>query len=625
MIENIGQDRLNIMQKDNKMYMDGDRFIFMPSSSFGLLRKELIENIGEERVKGFLIRYGWDLGARDARRMMVQSHLTLEDAILQGPVLHMKKGHVNVKTTYLDVEYHEDRSVKSVYMEGEWHQSYEAEEYVHYFGSSPFPVCHTLIGYASGYLSVVCNKRVICKEIRCEATGHEFCHWIGKTVEDWGEEIEKELHFFVEPKIAEELENTYEQLLEERNNLSKTLEIHKRLTEEILLGNDFHSIANVIYNTTSTPLMIVDLNCRPFAYSGLSNEEFYLIEQELYNHLHKNQSSSKQFLSTTTILTDHSFLLITPIFLHKKLFGYCSFVYPKNVQEPAVIDHMILERASAVCSLYLLNEKKEFETEQRMQGHFLEEILNQNFLLKQEIIKRGRYVNMDLNKCFYVVIVQYKSKHTEVDNELIYHDDILTEINHYLKRKQQSALVGQKASNIVILLQSDKQSEEILRCMNHLQTYLTKQFKQFQFKIGVSTEGENIECARDYYEEAFIALRMTSFNQAVITFDSLGVVGLLINSNNENALRKMAQKMLGNLYYSKCTKDTELIKTLYAYLANGGNLEHTAQDLMLSISGLRYRLQKIEATIGKELRNPMTNFQLFLMIQGLIVLGDIHM
>ncbi|BCJ88260.1 helix-turn-helix domain-containing protein [Effusibacillus dendaii] len=53
------------------------------------------------------------------------------------------------------------------------------------------------------------------------------------------------------------------------------------------------------------------------------------------------------------------------------------------------------------------------------------------------------------------------------------------------------------------------------------------------------------------------------------------------------------------------------VQALYVFLVNGGNLEQTANDLSLSMSGLRYRIQKIETLIGQELRNPIVNYQLF--------------
>ena len=53
--------------------------------------------------------------------------------------------------------------------------------------------------------------------------------------------------------------------------------------------------------------------------------------------------------------------------------------------------------------------------------------------------------------------------------------------------------------------------------------------------------------ASTYYEEASIALRLT-LQKNVISFDSLGIVGVLINSNNLKGIKMVAKKELGALY-----------------------------------------------------------------------------
>ena len=47
-----------------------------------------------------------------------------------------------------------------------------------------------------------------------------------------------------------ELELTYEKLLEEKGDLEKSAIIHKKLTEELLQGNNLQSIAEVVYKET---------------------------------------------------------------------------------------------------------------------------------------------------------------------------------------------------------------------------------------------------------------------------------------------------------------------------------------------------------------------------------------
>ncbi|MBF6634324.1 MAG: helix-turn-helix domain-containing protein, partial [Planococcus sp. (in: Bacteria)] len=89
------------------------------------------------------------------------------------------------------------------------------------------------------------------------------------------------------------------------------------------------------------------------------------------------------------------------------------------------------------------------------------------------------------------------------------------------------------------------------------------------------------------------------------------------------SIRRLARKELEPIFELKDHKRDELLKTLYVFLMNGGNLQQSISDLSLSMSGLMYRITRIEKLLGKELRNPTVAYELLLMLDALKILGDI--
>jgi len=71
-------------------------------------------------------------------------------------------------------------------------------------------------------------------------------------------------------------------------------------------------------------------------------------------------------------------------------------------------------------------------------------------------------------------------------------------------------------------------------------------------------------------------------------------------------------------------KQKELLKTLYVFLSNGGKLQQTMDDLSLSMSGLMYRINKIETLINKDLRDSSQSYQLLLILDSLMALGELE-
>ena len=104
---------------------------------------------------------------------------------------------------------------------------------------------------------------------------------------------------------------------------------------------------------------------------------------------------------------DRQETFISPILVEKKLLGYCSFIYTDGKSHNEEKDYLILDRFANAVSLILLNEKTKFESFERMKGNFLEQIF-QAQIPPYEIIQRGKFANLDLNKPYYVVVMEYQ-------------------------------------------------------------------------------------------------------------------------------------------------------------------------------------------------------------------------
>ena len=146
---------LHICQKDELLYANDDRSVLIPTSAFGVLQRDLIENIGINRMKTFFFKYGWHLGKEDAKEIGKNQSLTISEKIEYGPILHAIKGHAKSRITEMHIEEEGDQ-IRTLRLKGIWENSFEAIQHIRNFGSSEYPVCHTLTGYASGYVS--CNR-----------------------------------------------------------------------------------------------------------------------------------------------------------------------------------------------------------------------------------------------------------------------------------------------------------------------------------------------------------------------------------------------------------------------------------------------------------------------------------
>ena len=618
-----------IKQNDGAIFLDNERILLTPSSVFGTLRKELIDNIGMERVKGFLLRYGWNLGVYDAERVLANKNfLSIMEILKQGPVQHMEKGYTKVQTIKSEIEWDDAvQKVKSVYVEGLWFNSYEAEEHIVKFGMTNIPICYTLIGYASGYYSTICGHTVIFKELSCKGMGMHQCKYVGKSIYAWNGEADEEVKYYENSTIVKELERTYEALLQERNNLSKATEISKRITQELINGSDLQYIIDDVNKILNIPILIEDIQFRDYVHAGLSQEELFTIQED-FNRWMENQQILDDYLvnsSVRKIYASQHVRLMIPIRVQKKIFGYCSFIYKDGQESFPDLDYMVLDRLSFIASLHLLNEKTSFEAMERMKGQFLEQVLNGQFLTEKEILKRGRFINFDLELPFYIIILKYHYTDDSLKKELIFHEEILDITLKYFKQKNMNVIIGQRAGNNVLFVQPLKHNDNIQQLCNQFNCHLSSKYKGALFQIGISSFAEDINKATEFYQEAFSALEMTNIDRKVVSFEDIGLVGMLLHSKDDRAIVQKAKSLLSPLTNNIGIKDTELVKTLYVFLQNGGNLERTMEEMALSKTGLRYRIQKIESYLGVDLRDPEVSYHLRLTLQVLILKGELKL
>lgn len=153
--------------------------------------------------------------------------------------------------------------------------------------------------------------------------------------------------------------------------------------------------------------------------------------------------------------------------------------------------------------------------------------------------------------------------------------------------------------------------------------FLSRKYPNDDFKLGVSSTAQLMEDITQLHEESVASLKIMNRNSNIVHFDSLGIEGVLFQAKNADTIEKFVYKKLGNLIREDKNKDMELTKTLFHYLNNGCNVHKTARVMNFSISGLRYRLQRVNEILQSDINRPNVTYQIYLALHSLIALGEL--
>ena len=126
-------------------------------------------------------------------------------------------------------------------------------------------------------MSTIFGETLLAKEVTCVGKGDAGCGWVIKPKKDWENELDADevLEFYNETPIVMEFEYTYDQLLDQKNVVTRLANFQNKLTEEIINGSDLQTIADIVFNMVHIPIIVEDSSLRTITYSGLSEETLF--------------------------------------------------------------------------------------------------------------------------------------------------------------------------------------------------------------------------------------------------------------------------------------------------------------------------------------------------------------
>jgi DNA-binding NtrC family response regulator len=215
------RDLLEIDPEAGVVRFAGQRALILDAVAMGLLRKQLVDTIGQTGARAVFTRFGFAHGWRAAEALCAGYVWdSPSDWSRAGGLIHTLQGHIRIAPDSAQPLDPEGASLVA---------SYEVEQHRLHMGRSEEPVCWTLAGFASGYLSRTEGQRIYVLEDRCLGRGDATCRFRGRTREGWGAELEPHLPFFEQDgldvalrRVATALKRTERKLEDRQRALARS-------------------------------------------------------------------------------------------------------------------------------------------------------------------------------------------------------------------------------------------------------------------------------------------------------------------------------------------------------------------------------------------------------------------
>jgi GAF domain-containing protein/sugar diacid utilization regulator len=248
-------------------------------------------------------------------------------------------------------------------------------------------------------------------------------------------------------------------------------------------------------------------------------------------------------------------------------------------------DRRLFERSSVVAALLLLLRRSAAEAEDRVRGELVADLLTAPERDPKALLDRGRRLGVDLTAPHAVLTLQAEG---------------VSRARLTTVAARRAALAGVFAEQVVMLVATDRPGDLARRTASELGSVLG-----CPVTVGAAgpasgpaelarAHAESVRCVR-----ALLALGRQGHGAA---FEDLGFVGLVLGDRAD--VEAFVRTTLGPVLDYDAARGTELLRTLRAYFAAGGNLTRAKDTLHVHVNTVAQRLERIGSLLGADWQQP---------------------
>lgn len=265
---------------------------------------------------------------------------------------------------------------------------------------------------------------------------------------------------------------------------------------------------------------------------------------------------------------------------------------PAGLTLPA-LDVRALEQAATVCALEVLRGRTALEVEWRLSGEVVTDLVTGNPTGLGTAAERAARLGHDLNTPHAVIVVRSGGQRGGPARILSLARSLATTV-------QPRALVSAIADDVVLLWPA-QDAAAVRPAADELLRQLRRIDDTGDTALAVSPLCSSLGDYPPAYRRARGAASMARVQgrtDTVATFESLGVLGLLLQLEDVGELRRFAATTLAPLRDHDSARGTALETTLRAYVAHDLNTAATAAALFVHPNTVGLRIRKAEQLLG---------------------------
>lgn len=304
--------------------------------------------------------------------------------------------------------------------------------------------------------------------------------------------------------------------------------------------------------------------------------------------------------------------IVYPIVTGDVISGHLHIFDKKNPPVFSDEEIKIIEKVVMALAIKTIKDDAVIQTREKMIGNLYRKLIFQEYQSERFIYETALFLNLDISIPSWLLVAHIEGSSSNLDQ--------LKAIKSYLEEREVEAkvILTQKGQFLIFVTESKQLYKKV--AITSLAHNLIEHFNTYYPGISCYiTLGRKCVKPGDYnksYYEALKALdylKETSPESQVLSFDSLGIIGLVTLPEDVEQMLSFSERILKPLTeYEQQNPSLKLIQTLKCFLKNDCQIKNTAKDLYIHVNTLRYRLEKIQELCQIDFTDAEIKFELFL-------------
>jgi PucR family transcriptional regulator, purine catabolism regulatory protein len=393
--------------------------------------------------------------------------------------------------------------------------------------------------------------------------------------------------------------------------LEQSQAIHRSLLGVVIRGGGWQELADECARLLSEPMVLLDTSLEVLATStGFPVSTAYLDSRLTLPDARERFAGLTGPTPLRVQQEGLPALFALPIVSSHRVLGYvCTLSDAKTLSAMQILT---LEHAATIAALEMAQDRVRFETEVRLKGDFVDDVISGAEQAEDSLLRRGVFLGCDLRYGATVVLLgidEYDglvSRRGGFDQEDLDRQVELffTQCSRLIGSAEPSSLVSLKSGRIVVFVcgKSAEDQAAVKKLATALQA-LGQTSGGLSVSAGIGAFTRNTTEMDRGYQQALVALkvgRKLTGAGSLLSFENVGTYRILLDTfeRDPDEIRALYDETIGPIDAYDTSNGTQLTQTLAIYFRNNENLTQTATDLHAHRHTIRYRLEKIAEING---------------------------